>query len=35
MLVRYQVQVGSDKVVEPILKIRSFFASIEALKKRK
>ena len=33
-MVRYQVQVGSDKVVEPILKIRSFFASLGALKRK-
>lgn len=33
--VRYQVQLGSDKAVEPFLKIRSFFASVEALRKRK
>lgn len=32
--VRYQVQVGSDKAVEPFLKIRSFFASIGALKRK-
>lgn len=32
--VRYQVQIGSDKAVEPILKIRSFFASIGALKRK-
>ena len=33
--VRQQVQIGSDKAVEPVLKIRSFFASVEALRKRK
>lgn len=33
-MVRYQVQIGSDKAVEPILKIRSFFASIGALKRK-
>ena len=33
-VVRYQIQVGSDKVVEPILKIRSFFASLGALKRK-
>ena len=32
--VRYQVQNGSDKAVEPFLKIRSFFASIGALKRK-
>ena len=32
--VRYQVQVGSDKAVEPFLKIRSFFASLGALKRK-
>jgi len=32
--VRYQVQVSSDKAVEPFLKIRSFFASIGALKRK-
>jgi len=32
--VRRQVQVGSDKVVEPVLKIRSFLASFEALKRK-
>jgi hypothetical protein len=32
--VRYQVQVGSDKAVEPFLKIRSFLASIGALKRK-
>ena len=32
--VRYQVNLGSDKAVEPILKIRSFFASIGALKRK-
>jgi hypothetical protein len=32
--VRYQVQVGSDKAVEPILKIRSFLASMGALKRK-
>jgi uncharacterized Tic20 family protein len=32
--VRYQVQTGSDKAVEPFLKIRSFFASIGALKRK-
>jgi len=30
--VRRQVQVGSDKAVEPILKIRSFLASLGAIK---
>ncbi len=35
MQVREQVQIGSDKAVEPILKIRSFLASIETLTKRK
>jgi hypothetical protein len=30
--VRQQVQVGSDKVVEPILKLRSFLASLGAIK---
>ena len=35
MRVRQQVQLGSDKAVEPFLKIRSFFASVEALRKRK
>ncbi len=29
-----QVQMGSDKAVEPILKIRSFFASFGALKRK-
>jgi hypothetical protein len=33
-LVRQQVQMGSDKAVEPILKIRSFFASLGALKRK-
>ena len=33
-LVRYQVRVGSDKAVEPVLKIRSFFASLGALKRK-
>lgn len=32
--VRQQVQMGSDKAVEPILKIRSFFASLGALKRK-
>ena len=32
--VRYQVQIGSDKAVEPFVKIRSFFASIGALKRK-
>jgi len=32
--VSQQVQVGSDKAVEPILKIRSFFASLGALKRK-
>lgn len=32
--VRQQVQVGSDKAVEPVLKIRSFFASLGALKRK-
>ena len=32
--VRQQVQVGSDKSVEPILKIQSFFASLKALKRK-
>jgi hypothetical protein len=33
-LVRQQVQMGSDKAVEPILKIRSFLASLGALKRK-
>ena len=32
--VRQQVQLGSDKAVEPILKIQSFFASLGALKRK-
>jgi heme/copper-type cytochrome/quinol oxidase subunit 2 len=32
--VRQQVQMGSDKSVEPILKIQSFFASLKALKRK-
>jgi amino acid transporter len=32
--VRQQVQIGSDKSVEPILKIQSFFASLKALKRK-
>ena len=32
--VRQQVQVGSDKAVEPILKIQGFFASLRALKRK-
>ena len=32
--VRQQVQLGSDKAVEPFLKIRSFFASLKALKRK-
>jgi predicted membrane protein len=32
--VRQQVQMGSDKAVEPILKIQSFFASLKALKRK-
>lgn len=32
--VRQQVQVGSDKAVEPILRIRSFFASLGAFKRK-
>jgi uncharacterized Tic20 family protein len=32
--VRYQIQVGADKTVEPIIKIRSFLASISALKRK-
>jgi hypothetical protein len=32
--VRQQVQVGSDKAVEPVLKIRGFFASLGALKRK-
>ena len=32
--VRQQVQLGSDKAVEPVLKIRSFFAKLEALKRK-
>lgn len=33
-MVRQQVQMGSDKAVEPILKIQSFFASVNALKRK-
>ena len=33
-MIRLQVQAGSDKVVEPVLKIRSFFAKLEALKRK-
>jgi predicted membrane protein len=33
-LVRQQVRMGSDKAVEPIFKIRSFFASLGALKRK-
>ena len=32
--VRQQVQMGSDKAVEPFLKIQSFFASLKALKRK-
>ena len=32
--VRQQVQMGSDKSVEPILRIQSFFASLKALKRK-
>ena len=32
--VRQQVQMGSDKAVEPILKIQSFFASLGAFKRK-
>jgi hypothetical protein len=32
--VRHQVQTGSDKAVEPFLKIRSFLASLGALKRK-
>ena len=32
--VRHQVQVGSDKAVQPFLKIHSFFASLNALKRK-
>ena len=32
--VRQQVQVGSDKAVEPFLRIQSFFASLKALKRK-
>ena len=32
--VRVQVQMGSDKAVEPFLKIKSFFASVKALKRK-
>ncbi len=33
-LVRVQVQMGSDKAVEPFLKVKSFFASVKALKRK-
>ena len=33
-MVRQQIQVGSDKAVEPFLKIRSFLAKLEALKRK-
>ena len=33
-MVRQQVQLGSDKAVEPILIIQSFFASLKALKRK-
>lgn len=32
--VQQQVQIGSDKAVEPILRIRSFFASLGAFKRK-
>jgi predicted PurR-regulated permease PerM len=32
--IRQQVQMGSDKAVEPILKIQSFFASFGAFKRK-
>jgi hypothetical protein len=34
-LVRDQVRMGSDKVVEPILRVQSFFAQFDAFKKKK
>ena len=33
-IVRQQVQMGSDKAVEPFLKIQSFLAKVEALKRK-
>ena len=33
-MVRQQVQLGSDKAVQPFIKIQSFFASLKALKQK-